>query len=549
MSKGYQLKITIKGSKPPIWRRVIVPDKITFRDLDDIIEALFGWTHEHLYEFSFGQAGSFSGRPYQDSEDTVDEYIDEWMEENRIFTYIYDFGDDWIHTIKVEKIIDREERYPEVLKSKGPYMIEDCGGLWGFYEHIDEAEPFDLDEANNILADFHYPVELYDSEDDIDNSMGDLKKLEENLRSCHSQIDSLRDVFMQYPKNDLIQIAHLHNFRRYSKLNKSELAEWLKNHLLETVYMKGQILKCTEIELNLFEKAIAQNGILVPIQFVENSLLLCTYAGYNDTCHFLQIPRDVQEKYQKICTPEFRQEIERQFLLTSYCHAAVYLYGVVTKKDILDIYHKYEKKEVSEKVLDKVLSQLCEKSEDYILANGYFMDERLYDDTEYRYILEEQRQYPRYFPDSREEMLAYGNSAGQYLSNELYFFAEYLEKNQNLDPAKITSLYLYVIDSLRMNREYKEISLLCLNSGCKLNTQKKIRELMSNLDRLDLVLRKWEFNGHNKKEISPEEPNAEPENTKILPFKKAAKIYPNDLCPCGSGKKYKYCCGKNRPDK
>lgn len=24
------------------------------------------------------------------------------------------------------------------------------------------------------------------------------------------------------------------------------------------------------------------------------------------------------------------------------------------------------------------------------------------------------------------------------------------------------------------------------------------------------------------------------------------KIYPNDPCPCGSGKKYKKCCGKNK---
>ena len=26
----------------------------------------------------------------------------------------------------------------------------------------------------------------------------------------------------------------------------------------------------------------------------------------------------------------------------------------------------------------------------------------------------------------------------------------------------------------------------------------------------------------------------------------APKIYPNDPCPCGSGKKYKKCCGKNK---
>ena len=49
--KGYQLKITIKGSSPPIWRRVIVPEKISFEDLDNVIEYIFGWTHDHLLEF------------------------------------------------------------------------------------------------------------------------------------------------------------------------------------------------------------------------------------------------------------------------------------------------------------------------------------------------------------------------------------------------------------------------------------------------------------------------------------------------------------------
>ena len=50
---GYQLKITIKNSRPPIWRRIIVPEHITFVDLDDIIESAFGWTHDHMFAFEF----------------------------------------------------------------------------------------------------------------------------------------------------------------------------------------------------------------------------------------------------------------------------------------------------------------------------------------------------------------------------------------------------------------------------------------------------------------------------------------------------------------
>ena len=39
---GYQLKITIEGSHPPIWRRILIPAGISFEDLDRIIEEIFG---------------------------------------------------------------------------------------------------------------------------------------------------------------------------------------------------------------------------------------------------------------------------------------------------------------------------------------------------------------------------------------------------------------------------------------------------------------------------------------------------------------------------
>lgn len=54
---AYQLKITIKGSKPPIWRRVMVPDQITFGDLHEIIQTVFCWRDYHIHEFEFPEMG------------------------------------------------------------------------------------------------------------------------------------------------------------------------------------------------------------------------------------------------------------------------------------------------------------------------------------------------------------------------------------------------------------------------------------------------------------------------------------------------------------
>lgn len=150
---GYQLKITIKDSHPPIWRRILVPSHITFYDLDDIIEAAFGWQHDHMFSFNFGSGWmEFIGTPIPEDDDNAEECIDGWLEEGDSFQYTYDFGDDWVHTIKVEKEVPYEQRFPQVIKFKGPNMIEDCGGIWGFYEQIDEAEPFDMEAVNERFS-------------------------------------------------------------------------------------------------------------------------------------------------------------------------------------------------------------------------------------------------------------------------------------------------------------------------------------------------------------------------------------------------------------
>ena len=54
-------------------------------------------------------------------------------------------------------------------------------------------------------------------------------------------------------------------------------------------------------------------------------------------------------------------------------------------------------------------------------------------------------------------------------------------------------------------------------------------------------LEEWNaiFDEEKQKELYKEQKSS----TTIV---KDAKVYPNDPCPCGSGKKYKKCCGKNK---
>ena len=593
MPKSYQLKITIKDSHPPIWRRILIPDGITFRELDDIIEMLFGWTHDHLFEFSFREGNYFTGTPIPSEEDTVDRVIDRFIYENDTFSYTYDFGDDWEHTIKVEKIIEREDRFPVVLKSKGPNMIEDCGGMWGFYEYIDEAEPFDMESVNQRLSTWIYPVNNHSdleeddcfgmsdedgfpfTEEDLlsalisennlsfpkDNFISELLSLTNNeeafmdalnhfreqedaLRKGTKEIESLTDVFCQYSKDNLKELAQLHHFTRYNRFNKKQLVEWLKNSFLETQYMKKMLKSSTEEEFHTFENAIKENGILIPEEVLRDSALLCTYGAYDTYFQFLRIPRDVQEKYKQICTPEFYEELEQGFMIPAYLKSAVYLYGAVSVNELKMLYRRYEGREISPEYLQPLLDEIVQYKDPYCLVDDLIMDIDLAEDNLYPLLMKNQSLYPRYIPDSREEFLNYGKHESQLVDDNTEFFVEYLEKTFGLDQFAAFMTFLNVVEVIRMNASEEDIFEEMEASGCRFSSQKRIREAQKQLRKFSRFIRKWDYNGHSEIEIqSLNQSKSQNANSKIVAFPEK-KIYPNDPCPCGSGKKYKHCCGK-----
>jgi hypothetical protein len=177
----FQLKVTLNGSKPPIWRRVQVRADTRLGDLHAILQAVMGWDDSHLHQFIV--EGEYYGVP---TDDDFDEMMDEDKftltqvvggEKSKI-VYEYDFGDGWMHDMVVEKILppDRGAKLPMCIDGQRACPPEDCGGLWGFYDLLetvrdpkhpehdelsewlgDEYDPeaFDLDGINGLLSQVH----------------------------------------------------------------------------------------------------------------------------------------------------------------------------------------------------------------------------------------------------------------------------------------------------------------------------------------------------------------------------------------------------------
>lgn len=176
--KAYQMKIVIKNSHPPIWRRFIVPAGLTFSQLGFVLNEVMGWFGGHLSQFEFYHLGIVveenpEDMGWLDKEvlDSVDTPIEPFMDSEDWFTYIYDFGDYWEHRVEIEKILPEYEfDYPMVLKYKGNTPYEDCGGIYGYYhllEVLDNPEDEEYEEMKEWVQSIpsgEYDLELVNQE-------------------------------------------------------------------------------------------------------------------------------------------------------------------------------------------------------------------------------------------------------------------------------------------------------------------------------------------------------------------------------------------------
>ncbi len=179
-SEIYQIKVTLRGIRPPIWRRLLVPGSLTLDRLHDTIQDAMGWKNCHLHHFIIND--SFYSIPFEEDwgepvEDSRRYRLDKLgMSEKSKFMYEYDFGDSWMHEILVEKILPPDPKMvsPVCIKGKRACPPEDVGGVWGYanllkvikdpeheeYEDMMEwveedfdPEEFDMDLVNGLLQD------------------------------------------------------------------------------------------------------------------------------------------------------------------------------------------------------------------------------------------------------------------------------------------------------------------------------------------------------------------------------------------------------------
>lgn len=132
---GYQLKITLRDVRPPVWRRVVVPD-LTLGALHEVVQRAMGWDDYHMHVFE--ARGVYYGRRdpelghREESKARLSQVLKRAGDKIR---YEYDFGDSWEHDIVLEKLVAPVAR-ATCTAGRRSCPPEDCGGAWGYEELI-----------------------------------------------------------------------------------------------------------------------------------------------------------------------------------------------------------------------------------------------------------------------------------------------------------------------------------------------------------------------------------------------------------------------------
>ncbi|MDH4201379.1 MAG: plasmid pRiA4b ORF-3 family protein [Phycisphaerae bacterium] len=158
-TKIYQLEIWLNEIKPRIWRKLEVSASVKLDKLHEIIQEVMGWTNSHLH--SFNVDGYEYSMPYPGDEAYNEGVLDERKAKltdlvghvKDRFVYVYDYGDNWEHTVELVEIKEPQKgvKYPVCLDGQRACPPEDCGGPWSYPELLETLNDPDHEEYEEVL--------------------------------------------------------------------------------------------------------------------------------------------------------------------------------------------------------------------------------------------------------------------------------------------------------------------------------------------------------------------------------------------------------------
>ena len=526
--KFYQLKIVRKGSKPPIWRRCLIPADITFDRLAAIMEDILQFESSDQYEFEFFQKKVQFRKTAEGQEQSrfevlsADAEINIWMENEEWFTFRINDPDRDLpqYRANIEKVIPNTEIGKEGSKTPLLWpMIIKCSE-----PEIDEFWT-DPKEVNTRLGK-NFLMSVKTAADDMELS----------------REPKVKDYLAAFSREELENQAKELKISSEG-LSEDELAQKIADEILTPETMKKKLLLVDDTQIRVFEDAMDRK-CFAPTEEEWAALDWAGAAGYlvAYSDERAEVPQEVIKTYNQINTEEF-QNLRTKIGWMLDCESFLgFVYAVAPVKIMHQIYSSRQGFEADMDEFLRVFNSIDEEANICIIKDDKMIYKAVLENNLYRDIERVQYGNDFYIP-STEEVLDY--AVNGYPSREPAYYNIYQFMTEEMHKTKEEADYLlYIVyKEFSMNGMLSDIMNVFKEENVVFDSDEQMKKFTTLLVDANNHTRMLDFRGH-----TPEEKGhvAVPIPMKKTPVTAPKKIYPNDPCPCGSGKKYKKCCGRNK---
>ena len=592
---AYQLKIIEKKARPPIWRRALIPYGITFSVLAYLMNEImelgeppffrmkFKDEHTDLLEtekLDISDAPMFFLNNIRDAKIT---FIDEFLKEGSWFTYNYGKKE---YRVEVEKIEDDcNISVPMLLgfSKADPFRTAPEGSIQEHTRRLLENCMCDYKEKAVLLnlAEIYrskqktgiqmLPATTDPSPEKVDHSSetrlmeeyiewlkAERDKKEKQVEELKLQLKQLRSqeglpeqktpvrltqkqAFMAFSKEELVDLARDMRIRGASTWKKSELAERMSNEVLAPSWLRKQLLLLTETELKLFRKLCKEKYWYKPVESdwpqlnkLEDMLLV-----FIDDEDSAAVSVEMKERFQQVDTPAFRKEHAKMYWFCQCLFVVDAIYGSVPISVFGELYAQKKGMMIDLPEMERLLSFLPAGDMTPVIKGDRLIARDLLEKDFYKQVEASQGNKEYYIPEPGEVELLYNYSFPVY--DPVYQkYAAFLRDKLDLNDDELFEVLVMTFRCLALGGMISDVQKLLDAQGIVFPSQEAVSEFVPLIIDLSNHTRMMSNCGHTPDEMSLQRRNYAPGQ----PVKKAQKIYPNDPCPCGSGKKYKKCCGR-----
>lgn len=621
--KTFQIKLAEKKTKPPVWKRCIVPGGITFSQLAVILEAIAETEVSEQYEFEFYQAG-IQLREWREGEQAVrrynfdywcssDTYIDDLMGREPWFTFRT--GKEKEYRVTIEKCVTDEKPYPYILKQK---------------ESPDSRTWMDVEKANQELRgqfQVTYGDPDYRTFDELKQEMKTgsfglrgaekpVSRAERNEKSSETKLREFADLLQKHlaenrnaqerytrnpemaeimsswTKEELKSLAEDLELKGYHSLKKDILVGKIKEELLKPSVMERQMMMFSDEEIAAFESVLKTTGyypVRKDLELLEGFYNLAYVGIYND--NFAAVPDEVKKVYKKVNTPKFRKKRKRAFWMIRCLTMVIFLYVLAPISVIKEMLVKCLGEDISEEEFREIFAWIPDYQNPCVIRGEWIIYKEVLPQGFYNKIKESQGDLEYYIPE-QEEILDYTGHGYPSRDTCCRKVKEFLIKRMKIEEEQTENLMQGIYSRISLGGGPSDVTEIFEEEGIIFPNETTVRDFIALLIELNNSTRMIQNRGWTPSEMTKKRPvlpegqkptivpmsslaaeqlkqasnelqqmgftvdldsGADEVETVFMPdgiaghtVKGTKKIYPNDPCPCGSGKKYKKCCGKSK---